>query len=116
MDYERSGRAASPAGSNMEEEVMETYKMHQLFPLGEIVITPGVDEAFDKREVFHALIRHMTGDWSDLSERACERNEDAIEDDSEVISWYHSEDGTRMFCVTTTWDRSETIVRLPNEN
>ena len=39
---------------------MEMYKMHQLFPLGEIVITPGVDEAFDKREVFHA--RHPAYD------------------------------------------------------
>jgi hypothetical protein len=92
------------------------------FPLGRTVTTRGAFEAFKKAGQVMAffLMRHVLGDWGDLSEHDKNLNDEAVayegnpDKQDRVLSAYHLNDGTKFY-VITEWDRSLTTILLPEE-
>jgi hypothetical protein len=87
---------------------------HPLFPLGQVVATPGALEALEQAgqtaEAF--LVRHVTGDWGDLDAQDVQENQAALARGGRLLSAYHLKDGTKLWLITE-WDRSVTTVLLP---
>lgn len=93
--------------------------MKQLFELGEIAITPGIEkklrtEDIDIEDINIALERHMNGDWGDLSDEDIKANNQGLNGSDSLYSDYTSKKGTN-FWIITEWDRSATTFLLPEE-
>ncbi len=86
-----------------------------LFPLGQTFITPGA------LEVCHSFpmppdvlfVRHVSGDWSEMSQDDQRANLAAITDGSRIFSAYQV--GDQRFFVITEADRSVTTILLAEE-
>lgn len=85
-----------------------------LFPLGQMVMTPGVRDGIPPSEMLQALRRHARGDWGDLDPEDKQSNDLALKNGSRLLSAYHSKAGEK-FWIITEWDRSVTTVLLPEE-
>lgn len=83
-------------------------------PLGQIYITPGARREVPHGEICDAIIRHMTGEFGDLSEADWESNTEALENDGQILSAYDSKAGVR-FWIITEGDRSVTTILLPED-
>lgn len=87
-----------------------------LFPLGQVVATPGalmaLIDAQQGPEEF--LLRHVTGDWGTLDEHDRKENELALRKGLRLLSAYHTSKGVRIW-VITEWDRSTTTILLPQD-
>lgn len=90
--------------------------MSQLFPLGRIVMTPGaLDTLADMPETARALLtRHVTGDWSEMSEEDQEENKFSVDKPLRIFSSYKLADDTKIWIITEA-DRSATTLLLPEE-
>ena len=88
-----------------------------LFPLGQLVATPGAIEAMAPYEnmALRLVGRHVTGDWGDLCDEDKATNDRAILDGSRVFSAYLLPDGETKIWVITEADRSATTLLLPSE-
>jgi hypothetical protein len=90
--------------------------METLFPLGQILATPGViqaaHEAGDNLLLF--IFRHAAGDWGDLSAADMKANAEALKEGTRLLSAYHLKDGRKLWIITE-WDRSVTTALLPEE-
>ena len=86
------------------------------FKLGRIFATPAALEAItDARvSIIDLLIRHVRGDWGDLSESDREQNELSIEVGLRLLSSYVLPGGQTV-CVITEWNRSSTTFLLPGD-
>jgi len=86
------------------------------FKLGRIFATPAALEAIADAHVsiIDLLIRHMRGDWGDLSESDRQQNELSIDAGLRLLSSYVLPDGQTV-CVITEWDRSSTTFLLPGD-
>jgi hypothetical protein len=84
-----------------------------LFPLGNIVATPGAIDAINPLVMGLCLMRHAQGDWGDLSEEDVAANNVAVRNGGRLLSAYG--DGRARFWIITEWDRSVTTVLLPEE-
>ena len=60
------------------------------------------------------LERHAYGDWGELAPEDWQANEDALQEDTRLLSAYPLTTGERIW-VITEWDRSATTVLLPAE-
>ena len=87
-----------------------------LFSPGRIVATPGAIEAFNEAEEDPQafLIRHLTGDWSEMDKEDQQANRNAITNETRVFSSYQLSTGVKIW-VITEWDRSVTTFLLPEE-
>jgi hypothetical protein len=87
-----------------------------LFWPGQIVATPGAIEAFNAsgEPPFDFLMRHLTGDWGDLSESDKAENELSVREGFRILSAYRLSNGTRFWIITEA-DRSATTFLLPEE-
>jgi hypothetical protein len=87
-----------------------------LFPLGQVVATPGALEALEKAgdmpEMY--LGRHESGDWGELDEHDIAENEYSLNRHLRLFSAYALSDGTRLWIITEA-DRSATTLLLPEE-
>ena len=92
------------------------YKLEPLFPLGQVVATPGALAALEAagQAPHEFLVRHVCGEWGDLVEEDIRENERALEQGHRLFSAYNTNDGTRIW-VITEWDRSVTTLLLPLE-
>ena len=96
-----------------------------LFPLGQLVATPGAIEAMEPFEnpstgSGHSIVqrlvdRHVTGDWGDMVDEDKAANDRALLDGSRVFSAYLLPDGETKIWVITEADRSATTLLLPSE-
>lgn len=91
-----------------------------LFNMGQLVITPGASEAFDKTgdSISYYVKRHLSGDWGELDEGDVAANNDAIKPGQEqrVMSRYLIGDHPKIIIwIITEWDRSVTTILLPEE-
>lgn len=88
----------------------------QLFPLGQIVATIGIQElAKDPTFNMYGYIRrHATGDWGDLDDEDKKTNDEAVKGGFMLLSSYNLEGGKRLW-IQTEWDRSVTTLMLPEE-
>ena len=87
-----------------------------LFPLGEIVATPGALEALEQAGQTAAdfVQRHVMGDCGEVDADDRQRNEQAIQDGDRIHSAYKTRNGVRLWVITEA-DRATTTVLLPDE-
>ncbi len=87
-----------------------------LFPLGQVVATPGALRALEHAEQMpHAFLdQHVHGAWGDLDEEDWEANERALREGLRLVSVYYTSAGEKMYIITE-WDRSLTTLLLPEE-
>ena len=84
------------------------------FSCGEVIATRSVTEAVPPLVRIAALVRHLNGDWGDLSEADKAANNEALQNGGRLISAYHAPDGTKFWIITEA-DRSFTTYLLPDE-
>jgi len=95
--------------------MMET-KWEILFALGEIRVSPGVRDALDEsaQEPIEFLMRHVTGDWGQVTAPEKEENERALAGGRRIASAYDTAEGIRIW-VITEYDHSATTLTRPSE-
>jgi hypothetical protein len=88
--------------------------MEKHFKFGDIYITTNAQRALSHEIVNSALVRHISGDWGDVSRMDWRRNDRALEEGTRIFSSYHDPKG-RKFWIITEADRSMTTVLLPED-
>jgi hypothetical protein len=94
-----------------------TKALNALFPLGQIVATPGALSALGGEGINSdaLLTRHVTGDWGELSEEDRRENEFSIKEGFRILSAYKlPRTGAKLWIITEA-DRSVTTILLPDE-
>ncbi len=88
------------------------------FPLGKVVSTPGAldlaEELEDPGLMKRLLLRHVAGDWGDLSEEDLEANQLALQNGTRLFSSYNVNEHCKIWIITEA-DRSATTFLLPSE-
>ena len=87
-----------------------------LFKLGRLVITPGALDALQasSQSPWTFLARHLRGDWGDLDAEDKRLNDEAVRDESRILSSYKTTTGAKVWVITEA-DRSATTILLPEE-
>jgi hypothetical protein len=87
-----------------------------MFPLGQIVATPGALRALERANQFAALFleRHAGGDWGELDRADIAENEYSVVHSFRVLSSYTTAAGEKLWIITEA-DRSSTTLLLPDE-
>ena len=87
-----------------------------LFPLGQVVMTPGAMAAFEASgdDPLAFLFRHVSGDWGDVDEHDRHENELSLREGFRLLSVYSLSNGERIWIITEA-DRSSTCILLPSE-
>jgi hypothetical protein len=93
---------------------MEPRQTRNLFSLGRILMTPGVEESIDRSDIVEAIGRHARGDWGELCADDVKQNEIALKVGDRLFSVFADERSTRFYVITEA-DRSVTTVLLPDE-
>ena len=88
-----------------------------LFPLGQVVATPGALQAFENagQEPEEFLNRHDRGDWGEVSDEDKQENEFSVQQGFRILSAYTTSAGERIWIITEA-DRSATTILLPEES
>ncbi|HZQ55283.1 MAG TPA: hypothetical protein VFB14_24000 [Bryobacteraceae bacterium] len=96
---------------------MATELKKALFPLGQVVSTPGAIEAFmeEGTGMTELLFRHVTGDWGDLCDSDKRENDFAVTRELRILSAYTLPRTKVKIWVITEADRSATTFLLPSE-
>lgn len=86
-----------------------------LFPLGQIVATPGVLAHFEEHDIspFEYLGRHQCGDWGSVPDEDAQENDFSVLNGFRLLSRYEIA-GERVWIITEA-DRSSTTLLFPNE-
>lgn len=86
------------------------------FSPGSVFATPGVLAAFQASgdDPLAFLVKHISGDWGDLSPEDTRENELSLAHGFRLLSSYTLSDGTRIWVITEA-DRSSTCMLLPEE-
>lgn len=94
----------------------EPWEGGPLFPLGQIVATPGALHACDEAEVdpIDYLGRHVRGDWGDMVEEDIQANQQALEHGGRLFSAYNLPSRDRLWVITEA-DRTVTTILTPLE-
>ena len=87
-----------------------------LFSLGQLLSTPGALAALEEAgvEPSELLGRHVTGDWGNLDEEDKVLNDQALVDDTRILSAYILSTGSKVWIISEA-DRSATTILLPHE-
>ncbi|MDL1888884.1 type I restriction endonuclease subunit M [Nitrospirales bacterium NOB] len=100
---------------------MEQIKQ-PLFPLGQVVATPGVLDKTHPVWMANCLARHMRGDWGSVDEEDIATNNEAVRLGFRVLSAYPIDEtqpckgfGDNTLWIITEADHSVTTFLLPNE-
>jgi len=90
--------------------------MSALFPLGEIVATPGALAALEraKQPPTCFLARHAIGDWGELEPTDVAENKYSLIHGFRLLSSYQTDAGEKLWIITEA-DRSATTLLLPDE-
>ena len=84
------------------------------FPLGRVVMTPGIAAEVPVHERARALQRHGRQDWGDICPEDRGENELSLKEGSRLLSVYQTESGLKFWIITEA-DRSVTTLLLPDE-
>jgi hypothetical protein len=106
-----------PALCSMSDQpVTAPNPQKPLFPLGQVVATPGALDALNDagQGPSEFLRRHVTGDWGNLDEHDRQENELALKEGHRLFSAYQTSKGVRIWIITE-WDRSVTTILLPSD-
>jgi hypothetical protein len=87
-----------------------------LFPLGQVVATPGAIEALVEanQSALDLLQRHVTGDWGDIAEEDKRENEFSVDKYLRIFSRYDLDTQVIIYVITEA-DRSATTLLLSSE-
>jgi hypothetical protein len=87
-----------------------------LFPLGQIVATPGAlgELSTASTDPTPFLDRHLAGDWGDLSADDKASNDAGVNGGDRIHSAYVLSTGVKIWIITEA-DRSVTTILLPEE-
>ena len=87
-----------------------------LFPLGQLVSTPGALNALKnaKQSPAEFISRHVAGDWGEVDQDDWQANVQALRDGSRLLSAYRTKLGEKLWIITEA-DRSSTCILLPSE-
>lgn len=87
-----------------------------LFPLGQIVATPGALAALETagQDACEFLRRHACGDWGTVSEDDRKENDFSVTRSLRILSAYQLTTSERLWVITEA-DRSSTTLLLPSE-
>lgn len=90
--------------------------MAALFPLGQVVATPGALRALEKAGVMpiSLLARHMSGDWGGVCAEDAAENDLSVREGHRILSAYTLPTAVRIWAITEA-DRSATTLLLPSE-
>jgi len=90
--------------------------MFTLFPLGQIVATPGALAALERSQQPAScfLARHAIGDWGKLDPTDVAENEYSVVHGFRLLSSYRTDAGDKLWIITEA-DRSATILLLPEK-
>jgi len=90
--------------------------MFPLFPLGQIVATPGALAALERAQPPPTcfLARHVSGDWGELEPTDVAENQYGIAHGFRFLSSFHTKAGEKPWIITEA-DRSATTLLLPEE-
>jgi hypothetical protein len=90
--------------------------MEALFPLGQIVATPGALDALTRAEQTPGefLCRHAEGDWGQLDAHDVAENLYSLKHGFRVLSSYRTKAGAVLWVITEA-DRASTTILLPQE-
>jgi hypothetical protein len=98
------------------------YTPRLLFPIGQLVTTPGALNNAGRAHMIHCLARHTRGDWGCIDAQDAQNNAEAVEAGSRILSAYpiDPEKPCKGFGENTLWiiteaDRSVTTFLLPEE-
>ncbi len=86
----------------------------KLFITGQVWAMPEISKVVPSGEIKIALKRHFRGDWGDLVDQDRNANDNALQNDGQLLSAYVSKSNTRFWIITEA-DRSQTTVLLPSE-
>ena len=89
------------------------------FPLGQMVMTAGVNARCAEDSKFSAFVlqcigRHARGDWGNLSDEDKKENEFSLGKHLRLLSAYEVEELPKVWVITEA-DRSVTTVLFPEE-
>lgn len=95
---------------------MKETRTKPLFPLGQIVATPGALEALKQsgQGALPFLARHQYGDWGIVCPADAAENALSVREGYRVLSAYRLDSGVRIWIITEA-NRSITTVLLPEE-
>lgn len=85
------------------------------FALGQIFITSGAKGVLSHLDITKALARHAQGEWGDVDEHDRQANNQAIHQESRLLSVYHDSITGTKYWIMTEADRSSTTLLLPAE-
>ena len=87
-----------------------------LFPLGQVVATPGALEALEHAAINAAALiqRHQSGDWVNMPPGDAEENMRSVENGWRILSSYALSENQNLWIITEA-DRSVTTLLLPEE-
>lgn len=90
--------------------------MSTLFPLGQIVATPGALAALERasQSTSYFLARHAIGDWGELDPTDIAENKYSMIHGFRLLSSYQTDAGDKVWIITEA-DRSATTLLLPEE-
>jgi hypothetical protein len=90
--------------------------MEALFPLGQIVATPGALDALTRADQTpsESLSRHAVGDWGQLDAHDEAENLYSLKHGLRVLSSYRTNAGDTLWLITEA-DRTSTTILLPQE-
>jgi hypothetical protein len=90
--------------------------MEALFPLGQIVATPGALDALTRAEQTPSefLCRHAAGDWGQLDAHDVAENLYSLKHGFRVLSSYRTNTGAVLWVITEA-HRASTTILLPQE-
>lgn len=110
-----------PSDEDQQEEETDEETSDQadgpkgpLFPLGQVVSTPGALAALTRDDIETALRRHVAGDWGEVPDADRKENDLSVGKGFRVFSIYRGQDDCRFWVITEA-DRSLTTVLLPHE-
>jgi hypothetical protein len=84
------------------------------FPLGEMIITPGVASKLGMVDVKLAIAKHASGDWGELEAEDRRLNNERLANGGTLFSIFKTAAGVKFYVMTEA-ERDRTTVLLPEE-
>jgi hypothetical protein len=107
--------APNPPTDDPGDVSVRVLRFAGLFPLGQVVATPGALESLHPEDLLAALGRHCRGEWGEsLCDEDRQANDHALRAGGRLFSVYHDRKQTKFYIITEC-DRSATTILLPDE-
>lgn len=93
---------------------MSTESEHRKFQLGQLFATPNALSQVTHEDIQVALELHIRCDWGEVCKDDWKANDQALIDDTRLLSVYTSANGAKFWIITEA-DRSLTTVLMPED-